>query len=141
MATPSPALSPDHRATSASLGSGMSKGDLSEQDICTKFITPAVEAAGWDNHAQIRQEVYFTKGRIIVRGKLVTRGKAKRADYVLLKRVRVPLPPLAEQHRIVAKVDTLMALCDELETSIAQATTTRTALLESILQEALQQPE
>lgn len=56
---------------------------LSERDICTKFITPALIAAGWDVQTQIREEVSFTKGRIIVRGRLVTRGKAKRADYVL----------------------------------------------------------
>src|SRR5215510_13534688 len=61
----------------------MNKKDLSERDICTKFITPALEQAGWDVASQIREEVGFTKGRIIVRGKLVTRGKAKRADYVL----------------------------------------------------------
>ncbi len=61
----------------------MSKKDLSERDICTKFITPAVRQAGWDIHAQVREEVSFTKGRIIVRGKLVTRGKPKRADYIL----------------------------------------------------------
>jgi type I restriction enzyme R subunit len=59
------------------------KKDLSETDICTKCITPAVVQAGWDEATQIRREVGFTKGRIIVRGKLVTRGKAKRADYVL----------------------------------------------------------
>ena len=52
------------------------KKTLSERDICTKFITPAVEQAGWDVDSQMREEVYFTKGRIIVRGKLVTRGKA-----------------------------------------------------------------
>ena len=52
----------------------MNKKDLSERDICTKFITPAVKAAGWDVLSQIREQVYFTKGRIIVRGKLVTRG-------------------------------------------------------------------
>jgi type I site-specific restriction endonuclease len=40
-----------------------------------------VKRAGWDGMMQIREEVNFTKGRIIVRGKLVTRGKAKRADY------------------------------------------------------------
>jgi type I restriction enzyme R subunit len=56
---------------------------LSERDVCTKLITPALVAAGWDLHTQIREEVSFTKGRIIVRGRLVTRGKAKRADYVL----------------------------------------------------------
>jgi len=61
----------------------MSKKNLGESDICAKYITPAVIQAGWDEASQIRREVSFTKGRIIVRGKLVTRGKAKRADYVL----------------------------------------------------------
>jgi type I restriction enzyme, R subunit len=61
----------------------MNKKDLNERDICTKFITPALRRAGWDELTQIREEVNFTKGRIIVRGKLVTRGKGKRADYVL----------------------------------------------------------
>ena len=61
----------------------MNKKDLSESDICAKFITPALINSGWDEASQIRREVTFTKGRIIVRGKLVTRGKAKRADYVL----------------------------------------------------------
>ncbi len=64
---------------------------LSERDICTKFITPAVKQAGWDEMTQVREEVSFTKGRIIVRGKLVTRGKSKRADYVLYYRPNVPL--------------------------------------------------
>lgn len=53
------------------------KKNLSESDICAKYITPAVIQAGWNDALQIRREVFFTKGRIIVRGKLVTRGKAK----------------------------------------------------------------
>jgi type I site-specific restriction endonuclease len=57
----------------------MNKKDLSERDICSKFIGPAVKRAGWDGMLQIREEVAFTKGRIIVREKLVSRGKAKRA--------------------------------------------------------------
>jgi type I restriction enzyme, R subunit len=61
----------------------INKQDLSESDICAKYITPAVIQAGWDEATQIRRDVSFTKGRIIVRGKLVTRGKAKRADYLL----------------------------------------------------------
>jgi type I restriction enzyme R subunit len=61
----------------------LNKTSLSEDDISAKYITPAVIAAGWDEATQIRRQVSFTKGRIIVRGKLVTRGKAKRADYVL----------------------------------------------------------
>src|SRR5690606_4335787 len=62
---------------------GMDKRSLSERDICTKFITPALRNAGWDEMLQIREEVSFTKGRIIVRGMLVTRGQGKRADYIL----------------------------------------------------------
>ena len=61
----------------------MNKKELSERDICTKFITPALRQAGWDELSQLREEVSFTEGRIIVRGKMVTRGKAKRADYIL----------------------------------------------------------
>ena len=69
----------------------MHKRLLSERDICTKFITPALRKAGWDEMVQIREEVGFTKGRIIVRGKLVTRGRAKRADYVLYYKPNIPL--------------------------------------------------
>jgi type I restriction enzyme R subunit len=67
------------------------KSSLSERDICTKFITPALRRAGWDEMLQIREEVSFTKGRIIVRGKLVTRGKGKRADYILYFKPNIPL--------------------------------------------------
>ncbi|RTL61588.1 MAG: DEAD/DEAH box helicase [Pseudonocardiaceae bacterium] len=69
----------------------MLKRSLSERDICTKFITPALRKAGWDEMLQIREEVGFTKGRIIVRGKLVTRGQGKRADYVLYYKPNIPL--------------------------------------------------
>jgi len=69
----------------------MNKKDLSERDICTKFITPAVLKAGWDVQSQIREEVFFTRGRIIVRGKLVTRGKAQRADYILYYKPNIPI--------------------------------------------------
>jgi hypothetical protein len=69
----------------------MSKKSLSERDICTQFITPAVQRAGWDFATQVREEVSFTKGRIIVRGKLVTRGKAKRADYLLAYHSNQPI--------------------------------------------------
>ena len=60
---------------------------LSERDICTKFITPALRQVGWDEICQIREEVSFTKGRIIVRGRLVTRGQAKRAQLEVSQRL------------------------------------------------------
>ena len=69
----------------------LDKTQLNERDICTKFITPAIRKAGWDEVLQIREEVRFTKGRIIVRGKLVTRGKGKRADYILYYKPNVPI--------------------------------------------------
>jgi type I restriction enzyme, R subunit len=69
----------------------MDKRNLTERDICTKFITPALRNAGWDEMLQIREEVSFTKGRIIVRGKLVSRGRAKRADYILYYKPNIPL--------------------------------------------------
>jgi len=69
----------------------MNMKDLSERDICSKFISPAVKAAGWDEMTQIREEVSFTKGRILVRGKLVTRGKSKRADYILYYKPNIPI--------------------------------------------------
>ena len=61
----------------------MNKKTLSETDICTKFITPALKRAGWDSDSQILQEVSFTDGKIYVRGKLTARGERKRADYIL----------------------------------------------------------
>jgi type I restriction enzyme R subunit len=64
--------------------------NLSEDDISVKFITPAIINAGWDEATQVRRQVSFTKGRIIVRGRLVARGKAKKADFVLYWR-HIPL--------------------------------------------------
>ena len=69
----------------------MSKKAFSERDICSKYITPALLEAGWDLHTQIREEVSFTKGRIIVRGKLHTRGEQKRADYILYHKKNIPI--------------------------------------------------
>ena len=69
----------------------MNKKTLSERDICTKFITPAVEKAGWDKRNQFLEEVSFTDGKIYVRGKLTTRGVRKRADYILYYKPNIPI--------------------------------------------------
>lgn len=69
----------------------MDKKQLTERDICTKFINPALEQAGWDLQTQVREEVTFTAGRIIVRGRLHTRGKRRRADYVLSYKKNIPI--------------------------------------------------
>ncbi len=67
------------------------KRNLTERDICTKYITPALEKAGWDTITQILEEYPLTKGRVIVRGKLHTRAKNKRADYVLFYKPNIPI--------------------------------------------------
>lgn len=69
----------------------MNKKDLSERDICSKFINPAIMQAGWNMRTQIREEVSFTDGRIIVQGKLYARGKQKRADYILYYKPNIPI--------------------------------------------------
>ena len=69
----------------------MSKKDLSETDVCTQYITPAVVDAGWDLKSQVRQEVYFTNGRIIVKGDKIQRGERKFADYILYYKANKPI--------------------------------------------------
>lgn len=72
----------------------MDKKQLSEADIRTKFITPALVGAHGEKSnlmTQIREEAYFTKGRVIVRGKTVQRGEAKKADYLLFYKPNLPL--------------------------------------------------
>ena len=67
------------------------KKKLSEEDIKMKYITPAIEQAGWDIKKQVRAEYTFTDGRVIVRGNVTTRGKKKRADYILFYKPNMPL--------------------------------------------------
>ena len=94
----------------------MNKKALSERDICTKFITPALVKAGWDVETQVREEVGFTKGRIIVRGKLVTRGKAKRADYILYYKPNIPIA-------IIEAKDNNRAMGDGMQQALEYAAT------------------
>lgn len=69
----------------------LNKQSLSEASIISKYILPAIENAGWDKQKQIAQEISFTDGRIIVRKKVVTRGKRKRADIILYYKNNLPL--------------------------------------------------
>lgn len=69
----------------------MNKKCMSEQDIRTKYITPAILASGWDIDLQLREEVSFTKGKVIVRRKTVKRGEQKRADYILYWKPYIPI--------------------------------------------------
>lgn len=68
----------------------MDKRSLTEQEIRTRFITPAIKAAGWAD-TQIREEYAITKGRIIALGGSYKRDKAKYADYVLFYKPHIPI--------------------------------------------------
>lgn len=69
----------------------MNKKDLSESDIKAKFITPALTKAGWDEQTQLGREIFFTDGRIYVKGRITARGKRKFADYILFYKPNVPI--------------------------------------------------
>ncbi|MDC4995330.1 DEAD/DEAH box helicase family protein [Acinetobacter baumannii] len=95
----------------------MDKKKLSERDICSKFINPALEQAGWTAH-QIREEVTFTNGQIMVRGKLHTRGERKRADYVLYYKKNIPLAVIEAKdnnHSVGAGMQQALAYADCLQ--------------------------
>ena len=68
----------------------MSKKDLSEEDIKLRYITPAINNAGWKNE-HIRMEYYFTDGRVIFQGKVHARQTGKKADYLLFHAANKPI--------------------------------------------------
>ena len=71
----------------------MDKKTLSEADICEKFITPAIQQAGWNTVEQIYREYTLRPGRVVVRGNHAARDKKSvlRADYVLFYKTNIPL--------------------------------------------------
>ena len=69
----------------------MNKKQLSERDICTKYINPALQKAWWDIEKQVREEVSFTDGRIVVQWKKILTVNKKRADYILYYKNNLPI--------------------------------------------------
>ncbi|MPW37326.1 EcoAI/FtnUII family type I restriction enzme subunit R [Vibrio sp. B1Z05] len=81
----------------------INKAKLSETDIITKFILPAIKGSGWDDMTQIRQEVKLRDGKVIVRGQAAARKKVKSADIVLYHKPSMPLAVIeakANKHEI-----------------------------------------
>jgi len=95
----------------------MDKRELSETEICDRYITPALEQAGWQKR-QIRREYRLTQGQIIVRGQMVARGKQKWADYVLFYHPNQPLAVIEakdNQHSLGAGMQQALGYADLLE--------------------------
>ena len=82
---------------------GINKLELSEADIISKFILPAVIGSGWDDMTQIREEVKLRDGKVIVRGQMAVRKTVKSADIVLYHKPNLPLAVIeakANKHSI-----------------------------------------
>ena len=96
----------------------MDKRALTEQEIRTRYITPAIQSAGWKPN-QIREEVYLTDGRIIVRGSMAVRSQQrKRADYILYHKPNVPLAIVEAKdnnHNVSAGMDQALDYGDLLD--------------------------
>ena len=119
----------------------MNKKNLSERDICTKFINPAIQKAGWNMRTQVREEVSFTDGRIIVQGKMHTRGKSKRADYILYYKSNIPITIIEAKDNkkaVEEKVNSLMGLCDALEQEVQQSQQHSEMMMQSVLKEVFE---
>jgi len=98
------------------------KKDLSERDICTKFILPALVKSGWDVAKQIREEVFFTDGRIFVKGNKTTRGKRKRADFILYLKPNIPIAVIEAKdnnHSIGAGLQQALGYAEILDVPVA----------------------
>ncbi|MDB9733621.1 DEAD/DEAH box helicase family protein [Porticoccaceae bacterium] len=81
----------------------MDKAKLTETDIITKFILPAIDNAGWDSMTQLRQEVKLRDGKVIVRGQVGMRKTVKSADIVLYHKPNMPLAVIeakANKHEV-----------------------------------------
>ncbi|MEZ8106626.1 EcoAI/FtnUII family type I restriction enzme subunit R [Vibrio cortegadensis] len=81
----------------------INKAKLSETDIITKYILPAIKGSGWDDMTQIRQEVKLRDGKVIVRGQAAARKKVKSADIVLYHKPSMPLAVIeakANKHEV-----------------------------------------
>lgn len=98
------------------------KKDLSERDICTQFIIPAIKRSGWDIEKQIREEVFFTDGRIYIKGHLTARGKQKRADIILYYKPNIPIAVIEAKdnnHSVGAGMQQALSYTETLDIPLA----------------------
>ena len=96
----------------------LEKHSLTERDICTKFVVPALESAGWDIQQQVREQLYFTDGPVLVKGKTVKRGKRKFADLVLFHHSNFKLAVIEAKdntHSIGAGMQQALAYAETLD--------------------------
>jgi type I restriction enzyme R subunit len=94
------------------------KKQLSERDICSKFITPALIRAEWNQNVQIREEVKVTDGRVLVKGNSTSRANPRRADYILYIKPNIPIAVIEAKdnnHTVGAGMQQALAYADMMD--------------------------
>jgi len=102
-----------------------SKKKLTERDITTKYVLPAIVKAGWNLASQVREEVFFTDGRVIVKGDKTTRGERKRADVVLYYKPNIPIATIEvkdNNHSVGAGMPQSLDYAETLDVPVAFST-------------------
>ncbi|WP_208022761.1 restriction endonuclease subunit S domain-containing protein [Flavobacterium jejuense] len=107
----------------------INKKSLSEKNICSKYINPAIEKSGWDMKRQVQyvKKCLLQMDTLLFKENCILEVKAKELIF--------PLPPLGEQKAIIEKVTALMGLCDALEQEIEQSKGYSEQLMQSVLRE------
>ena len=98
------------------------KCSLSERDIITKYILPAIEASGWDKRNQIREEVSFSVCLFFFKGKLTKRGEKKRADIIIYYKSNIPVAVVEakdNKHTVGAGMQQALEYADTLDIPVA----------------------
>jgi type I restriction enzyme S subunit len=130
-------LIPKHSVLMVCIGSSIGKVNVTDRDICCNqqinTVTPYLEHL--TAFTSIALKSFYFQKLVLANAGMGTLPIISKGKWEILP---TPLPPLAEQHRIVAKVEELMTLCDELESRINTTATTRRQLLEATLHEAFQ---
>lgn len=67
------------------------KDQMTEEDIKLNFITPALVGRGWQNKITMETKVQFTDGKVNIKGNIVSREPAKKADYILYINANNPI--------------------------------------------------
>ncbi|MGP9791070.1 restriction endonuclease subunit S, partial [Roseinatronobacter sp. NSM] len=129
-------LADPHSVMMVCIGATLGKVNITDRRVCfnqqINAVTPFLD--GMHEFLAIALKSSDFQMRAWARAGTGTLPIISKGKWELL---HIPLPPLAEQHRIVVKVDALMALCDQLETALTTTATTRSRLLDTLIRSAL----
>lgn len=129
---------PPHTLIIAMYGQGKTRGQISELliDACTNQACAAIQLFDQDESHRRFVKYFFVKSYDDIR-LLAAGGAQPNLNLGKIKETVLPLPPVIEQHRIVAKVDQLMALCDQLKTCLSRARQLNEQLANTLVERAL----